>query len=438
MSALQWQIPPSLLQQLQRTPKDRAVVMLVRHSVREALPPGDVGNAVPITDAGRGLALELGRLLRGRLRTLETSPVLRCVQTAQAIAEGAGEDLTIRENRLLGEPGAFVLDGGRAWANWERLGHEGVVQALVSETSALPGMARPDEAARFLVRSMLTAAADQPGLHLFVTHDLLVTATAARLLGRPLGLDEWPWFLEAACFWSASDGVEVRYRDHQATHPDPLCGLAEADVLEFARREIAATVGFSSGARFFLAGGAFKSLLTGRPPKDLDLWAPSEDDRALLIAALQSRGARPAGHRPFADAFEVGGRVVEVPHATDAGSLPETLARFDIGLSAVGVEHRPNDGWSVMVHTMAHESVLRREVLLLKPLVNWKYALTTLERTRRYAQELSFSVPPAEEAEVWRVFEAQDAQLRAGLIERYRRTGLGGFGIMEDIACRYP
>ncbi|TXD37436.1 hypothetical protein FRC98_06995 [Lujinxingia vulgaris] len=75
---------------------------------------------------------------------------------------------------------------------------------------------------------------------------------------------------------------------------------------------------------------------------------------------------------------------------------------------------------------------------LLKPLVNWKYALTTLERMRRYAEELSFSVPFDEEAEVWRVFESQNPELRAGLIERYQRTGSGGYGILEEVACRFP
>ena len=76
-------------------------------------------------------------------------------------------------------------------------------------------------------------------------------------------------------------------------------------------------------------------------------------------------------------------------------------------------------------------------MLLLRPLVNWKYALATLERLRRYARELSFSVPPEEEAEVWRVFEAQGTEMRAGMVERYRRTALGGFGVMEELERRY-
>jgi broad specificity phosphatase PhoE len=438
MTEVQWQIPPSVLRLLDRAPTDRAVVVLLRHSVRDHLPAGDAGYALPITEIGRRLAIELGGLIGSRLCTLHASPLLRCVQTAQALAEGSGVGIAIVPNRLLGDPGVFVLDGRSAWANWQQLGHEGVMRHLVSEISALSGMARPDEAARFLVQSMLGEAAGRPGAHVFVTHDSLVTTTAARLLGKPLGLVDWPWYLEGAFFWSAEGGVRVAYRDCEAIHPGSLCGLAESDAVEFARREIAATIGLDSGAHFFLAGGAFKSLLTGRPPRDLDLWAASEHDRELLLAALRARRARPAGARPFADSFEVAGRVVEIPYKIEPDTLPERLARFDIGLSAVGVEHQSDGEWSVMVHPLALESVRRREVRLLKPLVNWKYALTTLERMRRYAAELSFSLPPEEEEEVWRVFESQDADQRTGLIERYRRTGAGGFGILEEVTCRFP
>lgn len=438
MTEVQWQIPPSMLRLLERAPADRAVVVLLRHSVRDHLPPGDAGYALPITEVGRRLALELGGRLGSRLRTLHASPLLRCVQTAKALAEGAGVPHDVVPNRLLGDPGVFVLDERRAWTNWERLGHEGVMRHLVSETTALSGMARPDEAARYLVRSMLAEAASRPGVHVFVTHDSLVTATAACLLRTSISPGGWPWYLEGAFFWPTEDGVRVAYRDEERHHLGPLCSLDEADVAELARREIAATVGLDSDARFFLAGGAFKSLLTGRAPKDLDLWAPSGRDRELLLAALRDQGARPAGARPFADAFEVAGRLVEIPHETQPDTLSERLARFDIGLSAVGVEHRPGGEWSALVHPLALESVRRREVRLLKPLVNWKYALTTLERMRRYAQELSFSVPAEEEAEVWRIFEAQDPEQRSGLIERYRRTGRGGFGITEEVACRFP
>lgn len=438
MKDVQWKIPPSVLTHLASVPQDRAVVVLLRHSVRDYLPPGDAGYMLPITEVGRGLARELGEHLRGRLRTLRASPLLRCVQTAEALAEGARVDLAVVPDRHLGDPGIFVIDNRRAGEIWEALGHEGVMRHLVTGSDALPGLGRPDEAARFLVHHMLAAAADQPGIHIFVTHDSLVTATAARLLGQPLGVGDWPWYLEGAFFWRDEVGVNTVYRGREARRDGPLCALSEGDVIDFARREIAATVGLSTDARFFLAGGAFKSLLTGLPPRDLDLWAATERDRDHLIHALRARGASPSSPRPFADAFELAGRTIEVPHRIGPATLSERLAHFDIALSAVGVEHRSDGRWSAVLHPLAMESVRRRQVLLLKPLANWKYALATLERMRRYARELGFTSPPEEEAEVWRVFDAQPDEVRSGMVERYRLTTEGGFGVIEDVAYRAP
>ena len=181
--------------------------------MRDDLPPGIAGYSLPITEAGIQLAQELGGLIGGRLRSLHTSPLLRCVQTADALNIGSDANLRIVHNRLLGDPGVFVVDGQRAQLNWDKLGHEGVMQHLVASDEALPGMARPGPAARFLVHYMLTVAGDAAGLHLFVTHDSLVTATAARLLGQQLGTDAWPWYLEGAFFWREQDDLHIKYRD---------------------------------------------------------------------------------------------------------------------------------------------------------------------------------------------------------------------------------
>ena len=308
---------------------------------------------------------------------------------------------------------------------------------LVSASEALPGMARPDEAARFLVHQMLAIVGDDPGIHVFVTHDSLITATAARLLGQPLGVTEWPWYLEGAFFWRDGQGTHVAYREHRGLRPGKqLCSLEDHDVIEFARREIAMTVGLQCPARFFLAGGAFKTLLTGQPPRDLDLWAPSVQDREALISTLNDRGALRLSDRLFADAFEIAGRVIEVPKKIGPTTLEERLARFDIALSAVGVEHCPEDQWSAVVHPLAHASVQSCQILLLKPLVNWKYALVTLERMRRYAKELDYLVPPDEEAEIWRVFQAQEPEMRNGMIQRFYRAATGSSNVAEEATCR--
>ncbi len=222
MKDIQWRIPPWTLTHLARIPRDRPVALLLRHSVRDRLPPGDAGNELPITDIGRRLARELGGVLGERLRTLHTSPLVRCVQTAEALHEGAAAKCAIATDRLLGDPGVYVIDGDRAWSNWERLGHEGVMRHLVADSEPLPGMARPDEAARSLVHHMLEIAAELEGIHVFVTHDSLVTATAARLLAEPLGPGEFPSYLEGAYFYRLNSAVCTAYRHHEARRSEPL------------------------------------------------------------------------------------------------------------------------------------------------------------------------------------------------------------------------
>ena len=213
MSVTDWRIPPSVTRWLAEAPADAPVAVLLRHSVRGPLPSGDAGNAVPLTREGVCLARRLGKVLGGRLRTLHTSPLPRCVQTAGALRSGAEADVTIVSDRLLGDPGVYVADARRAWSNWETLGHEAVVRSLVSGSPALPGMADPGRAARRLVQHMLATAGDRPGLHLFITHDFVITVTVARLLGEPLGREDWPWYLEGAFFRQAGDCISTAYRD---------------------------------------------------------------------------------------------------------------------------------------------------------------------------------------------------------------------------------
>ena len=437
MSTIEWRIPRSTIRWLGATPPDQPVAVLLRHSVRGPLPTGDAGKAVPITPIGATLGRELGAFVGSRLRSLHASPLLRCIQTAEAIRAGAGADVPIVRDRLLGDPGVYVVDDRRARTNWEVLGHEAVMRSLVTGSDILPGMADPDPAARYLIRHMLTVAGQRPGLHFFVTHDSVVTATAARLLGEKLGKDYWPWYLEGAFFWQEDRHFLTAYRDRcRRSESDTLKKFDECSVVDFARREVAKTVGLDCKARFFLAGGAFKTLLTGHPTQDLDLWAPSTRDREIVLSALTGKAARRLDDRPFGEAFEIAGRVVDLPRKTGPDTLEERLARFDLALSAVGAEHRPRDRWRAVIHPLAQASIERRQVLLLKPLVNWKWVLKTLERMRRYANELHYTVPASEEAEVWRVFEAQSDAMKRSMLERYDRLADGGYGVREEALCR--
>ncbi len=437
MSAPSWTIPASTLRWLDEVPRDRPVAMLIRHSERDHLEEGDAGYHMPLTPDGHRLARDLGSILGARLRSAHASPLLRTMQTAEDLLEGAGVDAGVRADTLLGDPGVYMLDR-RAGPYWRDLGHEEMMRRLVEDAPPLPGCAASDAAARFLVHHMLAEGRGQAGIHAFSTHDSLVTATAARMLRTPLQRKDWPLYLEAAFFWDAGGEVQVAYQDRRGARPAPLVGLSEGDVVSFARREVAATVGLDCPARFFLAGGAFKTLITGRPPRDLDLWAPSPEDRAVIESRLLERGARPLPPRPYTQAFRIGERLIELPLNTEPSILEERLARFDLALSAIGAEHRPEDRWRAVIHPLAQASLDRRQVLLLDELPNWKHSLASLERMRRYAAELGFDAPAAEQERLWRIFAEQPPDIRRGMVERFETVARHDQGVAEELAVRFP
>lgn len=201
-------------------PLDRPVALLLRHAERPDFPPHTPGNDVSLTPAGRHAARTLGEALGARLIGLSTSPVRRCVETADAIREGAGFADAPRFDRMLGDPGAFVEDAELAWSTWLRWGHQAIVAALMAGSRIPPGFADPASAARNLARHVAGSLCDRPpGVFALVTHDVVLAALVARTLGSPLGEESWPGFLHGAWLWAEPEGLRLIFDGHQVCLP---------------------------------------------------------------------------------------------------------------------------------------------------------------------------------------------------------------------------
>lgn len=194
-------------------PDDRPVALLMRHGERPPIAAGEPGTDLALTARGREHAGALGRALGSRLRRLHTSPVRRCQETAEALRAGAGATTPIVADRLLGDPGVFVLDPERAWENWRTLGNQGVIEHLAWGTAALSGLADPSCAALELASHLLDSVRDgEVGLHVFVTHDALLLPTLTRLVAAVTDRSWWPGCLESAAFWNTSALPRLAYR----------------------------------------------------------------------------------------------------------------------------------------------------------------------------------------------------------------------------------
>ena len=208
-------IPPALLQNLVTVPADRPVALLLRHSARAPIPKGETGNDLPLTDRGVELARELGVKLKGHLATLHTSPVRRCVETAEHLRDGAGIDCDIVPDRLLGAPGIFIENADIAWKTFQTHKYGELVTALIRGDD-LVGMHHGPTAVRQLTEHMLAQTGGKPGIHVFVTHDFFVTTVAAVGLGFGFGNDEslTPEFLNGVLIWE-HDQLQLRYNDYE-------------------------------------------------------------------------------------------------------------------------------------------------------------------------------------------------------------------------------
>jgi broad specificity phosphatase PhoE len=190
--------------------RDRSWSLLLRHAERPAIPAGTFGNDLSITTDGEAAAEGVGLQLRGRLRRVVTSPVRRCVQTAEAILRGAAISTSATTSTVLGEPGVWISDGDAVGDAFLQLGPQGVVaRQLVGDVRGIIPL--KTGVARFV--EILVAKPGDPGQNdVFVSHNAVV----APLLGALLDIRElpaiWPGYLEGAFLSRSQDGLDIIWR----------------------------------------------------------------------------------------------------------------------------------------------------------------------------------------------------------------------------------
>lgn len=183
-------------------------LLIVRHAERPQIAEGEVGNDLCLTEAGVQATRCFASTLDQEIVSIQSSPILRCMQTAQLIADTHGYAReNIKANRLLGDPGFFIADADLAWQSWLSRGSEAVNAHLLSGSETWPGFRKFDDAVADMLDQIRAALSSYShGLAIWVTHDTILATLASRLLIKPLLVEEWPDFLGSLDFSLASDG----------------------------------------------------------------------------------------------------------------------------------------------------------------------------------------------------------------------------------------
>lgn len=215
------QCAAALLSECNLLPRERDVALILRHAQREDIPPGSFGADIPLTEQGAKSAERLGKLLSARSPgRVVSSPVSRCVETAQAISRGAGWPIGVTTNWRLGEHGPFVSDPEVSGQLFFEVGIAELVRRQLHDPQPPPGMRGIAEGARALLDFTSEGLGDCGRMSVYVTHDAILAALVGWLFRLPVYEEGWPDFLDGLLLWRNGGLVNCAWsRLHQATYP---------------------------------------------------------------------------------------------------------------------------------------------------------------------------------------------------------------------------
>jgi broad specificity phosphatase PhoE len=211
----------SIGERLSRVPGEADVGLVVRHAEREEIPAGTFGSEVALTPRGVVESERLGALLAARAAgRLVSSPVPRCLQTAEAILRGASWPTEVTVDHRLGDPGPFVVEPEVCGPLFLDTPIRELAHRQLSDPGPLPGMRPTAEG----VRLLLDLTAGNPGrcgsLNIHVTHDSILAVLVASLFRLPLEQTGWPVYLDGLLLWRSAGRLHFSWRGlGQASHP---------------------------------------------------------------------------------------------------------------------------------------------------------------------------------------------------------------------------
>ena len=196
-----------------------AKLLLVRHAERPEIPKNTVGNEVMLTEKGKSDARRFAQSMPGPVIAIQSSPIGRCMQTAEVIADVVGfQKESIIVSRDLGDPGFIIEDGVQAWTHWQEKGHQQVNKYLLSGNEQWSGFVDLNAAVILFdnkIREYLTMF-DQ-GVHVWVTHDTILATYASRIMPDRLHLGQWPRYLDFLSVELTEDGFVYDYVNMECT-----------------------------------------------------------------------------------------------------------------------------------------------------------------------------------------------------------------------------
>lgn len=161
-----------ILNKIPTTIGTEKIALLLRHADRDAIPDGEFGNEVLLNDKGIKHAVEYGKELKNiKINKIYTSPIERCVQTAECIQHGYGQELPIHKTTALGDPGLHVADAKKVGAYYLEFGFWKMFDAYKNKElkEGFPTFEELESEINEFIENN-----SEEGITIYITHDSLI------------------------------------------------------------------------------------------------------------------------------------------------------------------------------------------------------------------------------------------------------------------------
>ncbi len=218
-----YEAPLAMIAQL---PATFGGVFVLRHSARYPILTDAEVYSAGLTPEGVQQAERLGAEIQKLRRPgrLLSSPVARCLDTAAALARGAGWEVAVQPDYRLSHP--FIEPAWNALTSSgpprtpllpygsSKLGERDERGERDATLTGVQGVL-PSPIAGLL--DLIVAGERAPGtLDLMVTHDTIVGTLAEYFTGVHISFPEvWPDFLEGVLLWQNAGELHLRWRDRE-------------------------------------------------------------------------------------------------------------------------------------------------------------------------------------------------------------------------------
>lgn len=195
--------------------------MILRHSLRDKIPPNEMGYDILLTREGEVMAEHFGRHCNLALSCIHTSVVKRCKQTASLLAKGYQEthniSLPIIPTCVLTD--SYINDLDKAVALFKTHSPYWIMSVFL-RGEKLDGMRNVNDSMRLLF-DYIFKNQNENGMEVFITHDTFLIAIVCFCHNIQPELDDfsWPYMLEGAFLYLEDGQIHCIFRGKTKSIP---------------------------------------------------------------------------------------------------------------------------------------------------------------------------------------------------------------------------